>query len=63
MPDGIPMEKETETESTFEERLKDIAAKVTKVYGEPTARAPAVAAAALVFLGLLCIAEQLERKP
>ena len=63
MPDGIPMEKETETESTFEERLKDIAAKVTKVYGEPTAKDPAVAAAALVLLGLLCIAEQLERKP
>jgi len=63
MPDGIPMEKETETESTFEERLKDIAAKVTKVYGEATAKDPTVAAAAVVFLGLLCIAEQLERKP
>ena len=63
MPDGIPMEKETETESTFEERLKDIAAKVTKVYGEATAKDPAVAAAALALLGLLCIAEQLERKP
>jgi hypothetical protein len=63
MPDGIPMEKETETESSFEERLKDVTAKVTKVYGEATAKDPAVAAAALVFLGLLCIAEQLERKP
>jgi hypothetical protein len=63
MTDGISIERETETESPFEERLKDIAAKVTKVYGEATAKDPTVAAAAVVFLGLLCIAEQLERKP
>ena len=63
MTDGISIERETETESPFEERLKDIAAKVTKVYGEATAKDPMVGAAAVVFLGLLCIAEQLERKP
>jgi hypothetical protein len=46
----------------FEERLKDITARVAKVYGEANAKDPAVAAAALVLWGLLCIAEQIEKK-